>query len=41
VHPKAQKIHGLSDEFLKNKPVFGDIVEEFLEFTIDHSKHSF
>jgi DNA polymerase-3 subunit epsilon len=28
----AFKVHGLSDEFLADKPLFGDIVDELLEF---------
>jgi DNA polymerase-3 subunit epsilon len=32
VHREAQKIHGLSDAFLKTKPVFRRIVDRFLEF---------
>ena len=32
---KAFKIHGLSDEFLSNKPVFSDIIEDFLNFIKD------
>jgi DNA polymerase-3 subunit epsilon len=31
----AFKIHGLSDEFLSNKPVFSDILDDFLEFIKD------
>ena len=31
----AQDIHGLSDEFLADKPLFADKVEEFLEFIGD------
>jgi DNA polymerase-3 subunit epsilon len=31
----AQDIHGLSDEFLADKPLFVDKVEEFLEFIAD------
>ena len=29
---ESQRVHGLSDEFLADKPVFADIVEEFLAF---------
>ena len=29
---EAQKIHGLSDEFLGDKPVFSDVVDKFLNF---------
>tara|TARA_Y100000766_G_C18763746_1_gene534765 strand:+ start:148 stop:864 length:717 start_codon:yes stop_codon:yes gene_type:complete len=32
---KAEQIHGLSKEFLKNKPRFCDIVDEFVEFISD------
>lgn len=28
----AYRIHGISEEFLKDKPLFKDIVQEFLEF---------
>jgi DNA polymerase-3 subunit epsilon len=30
--PEAQRVHGLSSEFLRDKPVFASVVEEFLEF---------
>ena len=32
---EAFKIHGLSDEFLYNKPAFSDIVDDFLNFIKD------
>lgn len=32
VDPEAFMVHGISDEFLQDKPVFADIAEEFLEF---------
>ena len=32
---EAFKIHGLSDEFLFNKPVFSDIIDDFLTFIKD------
>ena len=32
---EAFKIHGLSDEFLSNKPVFSDIIDDFLGFIKD------
>ena len=32
---KAEEIHGLSYEFLKEKPKFSDIAEEFLKFISD------
>lgn len=31
----AQEVHGLSDEFLSDKPLFADRIEEFLEFIGD------
>ena len=31
----AFRVHGLSTEFLSDKPVFGDIVEQFLQFIAD------
>lgn len=32
---EAQRIHGISSDFLKDKPLFAGIVEEFLEFIGD------
>ena len=32
---ESQRIHGLSDEFLGDKPVFAQVVEEFLAFIGD------
>ncbi len=32
VDPGAEEVHGLSNEFLEDKPLFADIVDEFLEF---------
>lgn len=32
IHPDAERIHGISAEFLKDKPIFADIADEFLEF---------
>ncbi|HEV7319680.1 MAG TPA: DNA polymerase III subunit epsilon [Ensifer sp.] len=32
VHPDALAIHGITDDFLKDKPPFADVVEEILEF---------
>lgn len=37
VHPEAQAVHGISDADLADKPVFGAILQEFLEF-IDGAK---
>ena len=30
--PKAEKIHGLTQEFLSDKPLFNEIADDFLEF---------
>lgn len=30
--PEAQKVHGLTDAFLADKPLFSQVVEEFLDF---------
>ena len=32
---EAFKVHGLSNEFLSNKPVFSDIIDDFLNFIKD------
>ena len=32
VHPDALEVHGITDEFLKGKPVFKDIIADLLEF---------
>lgn len=32
IDPGAMKIHGISNEFLVDKPTFGEVVDEFLEF---------
>jgi DNA polymerase-3 subunit epsilon len=32
VHPDALAVHGITDEFLKDKPPFADVVEQVLEF---------
>lgn len=32
VHPDALAVHGITDEFLADKPVFSDVVDEILEF---------
>ncbi|MGE6785064.1 DNA polymerase III subunit epsilon [Ensifer adhaerens] len=32
VHPDALAIHGITDDFLKDKPPFADVVEEILGF---------
>ncbi|HEY4199409.1 MAG TPA: DNA polymerase III subunit epsilon [Devosiaceae bacterium] len=32
---EAFRVHGLSDEFLSDKPVFGDVAEKFLDFIGD------
>ncbi|MEM6481899.1 MAG: DNA polymerase III subunit epsilon [Pseudomonadota bacterium] len=33
--PEAFEVHGLGDEFLADKPIFSDIVEEFVDFLGD------
>ncbi|MCB1378708.1 MAG: DNA polymerase III subunit epsilon [Alphaproteobacteria bacterium] len=33
--PEAQAVHGLSAEFLRDKPLFKDVVEDFLTFVLD------
>lgn len=35
VDPEARAVHGIKDEFLKNKPVFGQIANELREFIGD------
>lgn len=35
VHPDAERIHGLSTDFLKDKPMFRDVWRDFLEFIGD------
>ena len=35
VHPEAEAVHGISGEFLADKPVFRDVVGGFLEFIGD------
>lgn len=32
IHGEALKVHGISNEFLQDKPRFADIVHEFIEF---------
>ncbi|CAM3639175.1 DNA polymerase III subunit epsilon [Xenorhabdus thuongxuanensis] len=32
VDPEAFEVHGISDEFLQDKPKFADIADEFIEF---------
>ncbi|TCL06670.1 MULTISPECIES: DNA polymerase III subunit epsilon [Sodalis] len=32
VDPEAYNIHGISDEFLADKPTFADVADEFMEF---------
>ncbi|MBB3313820.1 DNA polymerase-3 subunit epsilon [Rhizobium sp. BK196] len=32
VHPDALAVHGITDEFLKDKPPFAEVVEQILEF---------
>ena len=35
MNPDAQAIHGLSDTFLADKPLFGDLIEDILDFFED------
>ncbi|GGE28851.1 DNA polymerase III subunit epsilon [Agaricicola taiwanensis] len=35
---EAERVHGLSSEFLKDKPVFADVAEEFIRFIGDDSR---
>ena len=35
VHPEAFQIHGISTEFLRDKPVFANVVDEILAFLAD------
>lgn len=35
VHPEAAAIHGLTLDFLKDKPLFKDVADEFLDFIAD------
>jgi len=42
IHPKAQEVHGLSNEFLADKPLFTDVVIDLIRFidvdvTIGHN----
>src|SRR5664279_1195798 len=32
---EAFRVHGISSEFLKGKPVFAQIADDFLKFTVD------
>ena len=34
-HDDAIKVHGLSEEFLKDKPLFGHVVDQLIEFVRD------
>jgi DNA polymerase-3 subunit epsilon len=35
IHPEAIAVHGLTLDFLKDKPFFKDVADEFLEFIAD------
>ena len=35
VPPEAAKVHGLNDKFLKDKPKFADVAQDFLDFVGD------
>lgn len=32
IHPDAERVHGISADFLADKPVFADIAEDFVKF---------
>jgi DNA polymerase-3 subunit epsilon len=32
VDPEAFGVHGIADEFLLDKPAFGDVVDEFMDY---------
>ena len=32
VDPGAFKVHGISDDFLKDKPLFSDVIDDFIQF---------
>lgn len=32
VHPEALAVHGITDEFLKDKPPFADVAQEIVDF---------
>ncbi len=34
-HPEAVRVHGITDEFLADKPAFGQVVDELLDFVGD------
>jgi DNA polymerase III subunit epsilon len=34
-NPKAEKVHGLTEEFLSDKPLFSEIVDDFIKFISD------
>jgi DNA polymerase III subunit epsilon len=34
-HPDAVRVHGITDEFLADKPLFADIAQDFLAFVKD------
>lgn len=35
VHPDAEQVHGISSAFLEDKPVFADVVDDFVDFLAD------
>jgi len=35
VDPDAFNVHGIADEFLRDKPVFGEVVDDFIEYIQD------
>ncbi|PCI03160.1 MAG: DNA polymerase III subunit epsilon [Hyphomicrobiales bacterium] len=35
IHPDAERVHGISADFLADKPIFADIAEDFVKFFTD------
>jgi DNA polymerase-3 subunit epsilon len=35
IEPEAQKVHGITSEFLQDKPLFHELVDEFIAFITD------
>lgn len=37
IDPSAEKVHGISNEFLEDKPLFRDVMDDFVDFLADSS----
>ncbi len=37
IDEKASKVHGITDDFLKDKPMFSEIINDFLSYLADSS----